>query len=218
MPTRIASLRAIVFDFDGVILESADIKTDAFQELFAGYPEKRQAILEYHLNHIGISRYVKFEYITEKLLGLPYAESDRKRLGEEFSRLALEKILVCPEISGAQNLMLALKGKVLRAVASGTPEDELRQIVSARKMEDWFEEVWGTPRTKPEIIRDLIARHGFSAENVLMVGDGLTDYKAAQETGVRFLAREPGHVFTGMQVESVGDLSEMQSWLEGIAI
>jgi phosphoglycolate phosphatase-like HAD superfamily hydrolase len=213
MPTRLENLKAIVFDFDGVILESADIKTDAFLAVFAAHPEKRQEILDYHLSHVGISRYVKFEYITEKILGLPYDETERVRLGDEFSRQALEKILAYREIPGARTLLPQLKGKVVRAVASGTPEEELRQIVAARKMENWFEEVWGTPRTKPEILRDLMARHGFSANHVLMVGDGLTDYKAAQDTGVRFLAREPGRVFTGMVVDCVKDLTEMQTWL-----
>ena len=31
------SLQAVVFDFDGVILESAEVKTDAFVELYAGH-------------------------------------------------------------------------------------------------------------------------------------------------------------------------------------
>ena len=42
-----------MFDFDGVILESGDIKTQAFLELFAGYPQFRGTILEYHLGHWG---------------------------------------------------------------------------------------------------------------------------------------------------------------------
>jgi phosphoglycolate phosphatase-like HAD superfamily hydrolase len=215
MPNRLATLRAIVFDFDGVILESADIKTEAFRDLFSQYPEKSEEIIAYHLKYIGISRYVKFEHITKNILGLPYTEAERERLGREFSRMAVEKILACPEIHGARGLLAHLRGKVLRAVASGTPEDELHGIVAARGMQDWFDEVWGTPRTKPEILRDVMTRHGFPPSEVLMVGDGMTDYKAAQETGTLFLAREPGHVFADLSVDRVRDLYEMQAWLEG---
>ncbi|GAF78578.1 unnamed protein product, partial [marine sediment metagenome] len=33
-------IKAIIFDFDGVIVESSDIKTEAFRELFQDYPQK----------------------------------------------------------------------------------------------------------------------------------------------------------------------------------
>lgn len=158
--SRLSRLRAIAFDFDGVILESADIKTVAFVELFAAYPDRQSAIRDYHLENIGISRYVKFEYIHRVILGLPYDDLVREALGAEFTRLTKARILACPEVPGARELLAGLQGRVLRVVASGTPEGELRDIVKERGLTGWFEEVWGTPRTKQEILRDLMARHG----------------------------------------------------------
>jgi HAD superfamily hydrolase (TIGR01549 family) len=211
---RIDSLRAIVFDFDGVILESADIKTRAFMALYAAYPEKLPAIREYHLSHAGISRYVKFEYFQKEILGLSYTEEDRVRLSAEFERLTYEEILRCPEVAGAEQLLRRLGGRVLRIVASGTPHEELRKIVADRGMGSWFDETWGTPRTKPEILIDVLARHGLDGGSVLMVGDGLSDYQAAREAGVRFLAREKDTIFAELDVEKVRDLAEMGEWLE----
>lgn len=211
---RIDTLRAIAFDFDGVILESADIKTAAFMALYADYPEKLPAIREYHLTNAGISRYVKFEYIQTKILGLPYTERDREQRSAEFERLTHEQILRCPEVSGAAALLRGLKGRVLRIVASGTPQNELEKIVAERGMAGWFEEVWGTPRTKPDILRDLLTRHGLSPQDVLMVGDGMSDYQAATDTGIRFLAREKDSVFAEVAVEKVKDLIEVGIWLE----
>jgi phosphoglycolate phosphatase-like HAD superfamily hydrolase len=211
---RIDLLTAVVFDFDGVILESADIKTRAFLALYAAYPEKLPAIREYHLNHVGISRYVKFEYIQGEILGLHYTDADRARLSAEFERLTLEQILRCPEVPGAAQLLRQLGGRVLRVVASGTPHEELQKIVAHRGMSGWFDEVWGTPRTKPEILLDVLTRHHLPPQRVLMVGDGMSDYQAARETGVRFLARETDAVFEGLPVEKVRDLEEMGEWLE----
>jgi phosphoglycolate phosphatase-like HAD superfamily hydrolase len=207
-------LRAIVFDFDGVILESHDIKTEAFLALFAQYPEKLDAIRSYHLNNVGISRFVKFEHIVREILRRPYTEEDRERLGAEFARLTHERILACPEVPGAQSLLPRLGGRVLRIVASGTPEEELRQIVRERGIADWFDEVWGTPRTKTEILRDAMTRHGLPPPSVLMVGDGMSDYKAACEAGVGFLARAIDTAFNGVDVEKVRNLEEMGIWLE----
>jgi len=211
---RIDTLRAIAFDFDGVILESVDIKTQAFMALYAAFPERLPAIREYHLSNAGISRYVKFEYIQTKILGLPFTDRDREWQSAEFARLTYEQILRCPEVPGAAGLLQSLGGRVLRIVVSGTPQDELRKIVADRGMAGWFDEVWGTPRTKPEILRDVLKTHVLDAGSVLMVGDGISDYQAAREVGVRFLAREKDSVFAGVAADKVRDLTEMAAWLE----
>jgi beta-phosphoglucomutase-like phosphatase (HAD superfamily) len=211
---RIDSLRAIVFDFDGVILESANIKTEAFLELYAGYPGKQQAIRDYHVGQAGISRYVKFEHIQKNILGLPYTEADKKRVSAEFERLTRERIFRCPQVPGAEALLLGLRGKVLRIVGSGTPQPELELIVERRGMREWFEEWWGSPRMKADILRDVMARYQLPPEKVLMVGDGMSDYDAARQTGTRFLARETETAFDRLKVDKVRDMKEMQSWLE----
>jgi HAD superfamily hydrolase (TIGR01549 family) len=213
MAKRIDSLRAVVFDFDGVILESADIKTDAFLAMYAHYPEHLAEIRRYHLANTGISRYVKFEHIQRVILGLSYTEEDRRRLSAEFERFTHEKIFTCPQVPGAEELLRRLQGRVLRIVASGTPQAELDRIVAGRGMGGWFDEVWGTPRTKPEILREVLARHALDPQSVLMVGDGMSDYQAAREIGTRFLAREADDVFAGVAVEKVRDLTELGTWL-----
>ena len=51
-------IEAIIFDFDGVILESADIKTNAFRTLFEKEsPELINKIISYHFKNMGISRF-----------------------------------------------------------------------------------------------------------------------------------------------------------------
>ena len=53
-------IKAVIFDFDGVILESADIKTESFKDMVSDYPmEIAEQFVEYHMQHMGISRFVK---------------------------------------------------------------------------------------------------------------------------------------------------------------
>jgi phosphoglycolate phosphatase-like HAD superfamily hydrolase len=75
-------------------------------------------------------------------------------------------------------------------VVSGTPGDELQMIVSRRGLGPVFREVHGTPREKPEVLRDVMARFGMSPAELLFIGDGISDYQAARATGVAFLARD----------------------------
>jgi|SRR5688500_13091429 len=206
--------KAVIFDFDGVILESVDIKTEAFADLFSEYPEHREAIIQYHLENLGISRFHKFEWIYSELLQRDLDEEQSGRLGDLFSKIVLDRILSCPFVSGAQQLLRDLQGKSLLFVASGTPQEELIHIVESRGIKHYFTEVWGTPRSKVEIISSIQLRFDLANEEVLFIGDGMSDYSAAEQTGVRFLARQNGSdQWDRLGIYSVPDLWAMRSML-----
>ena len=191
MTSNGTSLRAIVFDFDGVILESADVKTEAFVELYAEHgPGVVEQVRAHHLANLGLSRFKKFEWIAENVLGAPLTDAERARLGDRFSELALEKVLAAEFVAGAEAALARLATRYLLFVASGTPQDELMLIVERRGLATRFREVHGTPTEKPQILRDIMTRHELAPCEVLFVGDGLTDHKAAAATGVEFLARD----------------------------
>lgn len=180
---------AIVFDFDGVLVESADIKTEAFRELFSCYGDRAGEIVTYHQLHMGISRYVKFRYFYENILGQELSHEREMELGERFSRIVLARILKAPFVAGTLDFLEAHYRKTPLFIASGTPDDELRYIASQRGISHYFKEIHGTPRTKPEILMDILARYSWRASDVVFVGDAESDLKAAAESGVRFVAR-----------------------------
>jgi phosphoglycolate phosphatase-like HAD superfamily hydrolase len=182
-------IRAVVFDFDGVILESADVKTNAFVELYAEHGDDVVArVREHHLANLGVSRFKKFAWIAEHVFGRPLADGESAQLGDRFSALALAKVLTVPFVPGAE---VALERIALPMfVASGTPQEELELIVERRGITPRFREVHGTPREKPVILRDLMARHGLAPAETLFIGDGMSDHQAAVATGVEFLARD----------------------------
>ncbi|MFH7588150.1 HAD family hydrolase, partial [Oceanimonas smirnovii] len=53
----------LVFDCDGVVLNSNKVKTEAFYKAALPYGEAAaQAMVDYHVAHGGVSRYKKFAY------------------------------------------------------------------------------------------------------------------------------------------------------------
>lgn len=182
-------IKAIIFDFDGVLVESAEIKTEAFGQLFSIYPDKAHEIVEYHKGNMGISRYVKFRYFYENILGKELSHNEEIELGEKFSQIVLGKVLKAPFVAGALDFLDKYHKKIPLFIASGTPEEELNNIVRQRGISRYFEEIHGTPRKKPEIITDILSRYSLSAPEVVFVGDAESDLKAAKETGVHFIAR-----------------------------
>ena len=181
----------IFFDFDGVLIESSDVKTQAFAELFADAPVERvDRILEYHRANAGISRFRKFDWIYETLLEKPLPEQKREELGRRFSEIVLQQVLDAPLVPGAEEALESLHESLPLYVVSGTPHEELEYIVSKRRLIHYFRGVYGSPATKPEVVRKLLSAHELPPDRALFVGDGPSDHHAAVETGVHFLARD----------------------------
>ena len=70
-----AKLEAIILDFDGIILESVEVKTWVFKKLFEQYPDQLPLVLRYHMENGGVSRYVKFRHIYRSILKRPLTKS-----------------------------------------------------------------------------------------------------------------------------------------------
>ncbi|GAB6094254.1 HAD hydrolase-like protein [Desulfatiferula olefinivorans] len=181
--------QAFFFDFDGVVLDSVNIKTEAFAQMFRPYgPDVERAVVQYHLDNGGVSRFRKFEYYYRQLLHEDISPDRLDELGAEFSRIALNNVLKAPFIDGAIETLSEIRRQGLPAfVVSGTPEDEVRHIVRERNLEDYFIEVHGSPRKKHEIVQDIAVRFGFDLKRCLFVGDALTDYEASRICGTDFL-------------------------------
>src|SRR5271166_1937444 len=107
LPDIEAHLDAIIFDFDGVIVESTDIKTEAFRSLFADWSEKLEAIVDLHQRHAGIDRLVKFEVIYREILCLPLTAERKAALAARFAELVVERVVACPLVPGAAAFLAA---------------------------------------------------------------------------------------------------------------
>lgn len=186
------SIRAIIFDFDGVIAESMDIKTQAFVHLFKEYPkEVVKKIVEFHLNNGGLSRYKKFRIIYRDFLNKRLTKKEEKRLAREFSKFCYDKMINCSFVKGAEDFLEKNYKKYMFFIASGTPQGEIDSIVRDRGLNKYFKEVWGSPKSKGEISRMILDKYNLKREEVVFVGDAPTDYRGAEEAGIKFIARIP---------------------------
>lgn len=183
------SYQCMFFDFDGVVLESGDIKTEAFLELYDGLGITEE-VRNHHLSNQGVSRYGKFKWIAENLLNQTYTEEMGQELGNRFSALVKQKVIAAPFVPGFTDMMEQVAEKEIYCViASGTPHTELISIVKERKIGDWFDEVHGSPAKKNEIVEDVLSRKGFDRSSCLFYGDASTDHEAAKKTSLDFYAR-----------------------------
>ena len=205
-------IKAIIFDFDGVILESASIKTDAFAKMAEAYPaEVRGKFMAFHMANMGISRKVKFQYLLETLLGESCTEEKLAALGQSFSEIVHEKILAAQFVPGAKEFLETAYHKLHFYIASGTPQEEMRNIAAERGIAKYFKAVYGSPATKEEIAERIIREQEYGKKEVLFVGDADTDLLAAKHCGIHFVGRStPGNVGAFREVkDKIDDLRQL---------
>ncbi len=207
--------KVLIFDFDGVLLESVEIKDYAFKTLFKDYPEHLEKIMEYHLSNNATVRFEKFKYITEKILGKSYNKGTEKRLSKIFSSLVFRSLVECPFVLGAEEILDFFQDKISIYLASRSPAAELEKILEIRKLKKYFKKIYAVPWLKPDAIRDIMDRENIIPENIVFVGDSDEDLRAAQSTGVFFIGRDSGKSFHEASIPIFKDMFEVRDFLRG---
>lgn len=205
--------QAVFFDFDGVLVDSTAIKTEAFRQLFQAYGKGvvRQ-VITHHQQHGGISRVEKIRHIHQHVLGRSLREQEVAEWAARYSSLVVEQVVACRWIAGAEKFLQEMSGSIPLFVISGTPEEELVEIVQRRGMDRYFKAIHGSPVRKPEHVRNLLDRYCLDPAHCLFVGDAMTDYLAARETGVPFIGIQ-GEVPFPEDTEVLPDCRQLAKWV-----
>lgn len=206
-------IRVIVLDFDGTLIESVDVKTDAFRELFRDYEEVRDQILAYHLQHNGVSRLIKLRHIYEHFLKLPYDGKTEQQVTERFSALVFDRVVRCPYVPGAFEFLRYYAPLCPLYVASSSPQGELERVIATRGIDHWFRGVFGAPQSKTEAIKNLLAHEGLPPEHAVFIGDSVEDYRVALEVGTRFIARQNKESFARANIPVFPDMAAIHGFL-----
>ncbi|WP_321813184.1 MULTISPECIES: HAD family hydrolase [unclassified Paraburkholderia] len=183
------NIRAIAFDFDGVILDSVSLKAELFISSypFPLKPREKEEILAYQAAHGGIGRVEKFEHFERAVFG---REPDSKviaALAKRYSTLLMERVLFCSELPGARAFLERFESEISLHLVSGTSHDDLLKIVSDRDMARLFKTVTGAPTGKIEAFTVIARETNIDFENILAIGDSTTEYEAAKRLGMPFV-------------------------------
>lgn len=181
-------IKAIIYDFDGVICDSVDVKTKAFALLYEPYGEQIQRqVIQYHLDHGGISRHEKIRFYHNELLGIDISDDEVLEMGEQFAKLVKDKVIQSEYIPGAYEFIKSYAIEFPQFVCTGTPEEEILEIIDKRNIGHFFAGIYGAPKKKTEIISRILSAAGLLADEVVYFGDALTDYNAAKYFDMPFI-------------------------------
>jgi phosphoglycolate phosphatase len=182
----------VVFDFDGTLVQSADVKHVAFFEIFPEeYASAVGAVLK--RDPEGSRNRVIPAMIAEAAAkGLPTASLQADKLLNAYSRRVAAGVEGAPEVPGVREILKTVGEHASVYIASTTPQQELLRHLELRDWTKWVQEAYGFPAEKPKVVKSLLDRHGCVPQRLLVVGDGETDEAAARSNGCAFLKAAPG--------------------------
>ena len=179
---------AFFFDFDGVLADSVEVKTEAFAKLYEPYgPEVVAQVIEHHRRHGGMTRTDKFRYYHRNYLGRELSVKEMAELCQQFSELVVDEVVTAPEISGAGEFLNKWCFRLPCFVISATPEEEIREIIRRRGMTNYFKDVLGAPVSKNDNLARLLDKFRLNPAKCCLFGDAESDYQAANTCGVKFI-------------------------------
>lgn len=195
-PSFASNFDAIVYDYDGTLTDTADVKADAWLHAAVAtwpeYPVWSAYFQTLPQVFAGVSR--------EAILYRACAAAPPIRTGYgAFQVPVVDELLRLIKNYITESMPTSMRGveshlerdlglnDMLRFIVSGAPQDEVQAGISALGFDDYFEAVWGNEDpnlTKFDRLVQLIEQHKLTPSRVLYIGDTSQDMLAARDAGM----------------------------------
>jgi phosphoglycolate phosphatase-like HAD superfamily hydrolase len=206
-----------IFDCDGVILDSNQLKIDAMKAALEKAildPKIVESCVDYFSKNFGRSRFHHVDVFIENFIGLKGDASNslREQLLKDYSTQCKKLYLTANVTPGFFELLNQLEG--VKYVASGSEQEELREIFETRKFNSCFKNIFGSPAKKSQLLKNIL-----EAENnkkAIMIGDALSDLESALTNNIDFIGYLPfSNVASELQEQAqFAGFNVIQNWEE----
>ena len=178
----------IIFDCDGVLIDSNSIKTIAFKKLFVDHNKKDiNKLITYHLENNGKSRYDKIKYFYNEILHKEISNIEINAYAKKYSELSLSKILKKKLNPYVLKILKILKNENKNLyVISGADEKDLKLKLKKKKIFNYFTKVKGSPNTKNNNFFEINEKN-LDINKFIYVGDSKYDYEFTKKIGISFV-------------------------------
>ena len=186
MTASLETARAIVFDFDGTLVDSNEIKWSGFEHVFSEYADHLAEIGAYCRGSNHTIRGEKFRFVCEQILHIEYTSEREGLLHERYAAYTTEGVVRAPEIPGAAQFVRQVSDRPT-ALLSSTPHAILMEILHRKGWQSMFKVVQGAPVVKRDWLEQYRTAIGCAAREILFFGDTDEDAASARASGCEFV-------------------------------
>jgi len=181
-------VKCVVFDFDGTLIESNEIKRRTFYEVTKNLVDA-DILLDKILSYPDSGdRYDIFDTLIIELKLDREVFVSASKLSDSYTKICEYEISRAPEIKGAVKTIKELRSLGVKIfISSATPEITLQKIIDMRGWKDMINMALGSPDSKIDHLQTILTKNKYSISEVVYVGDSEIDRDAALLVGCRFV-------------------------------
>lgn len=181
------NIKIIIFDFDGVVVNTHSIKSKVFLELYKSHGKKiLNKIKNYQLINGGINRFEKFEYFHKKFLKTNITKKIKAELNNKFNLFYFSKL---KKIKVSKSLLNFIKSNYYYSlyISSAAPRKEILYILKKFKIIKYFKNIYSSNLPKEKHIQLIKKIEKRKNSSYVFIGDMISDYKVAKKTKINFI-------------------------------
>jgi len=210
-------IRALIFDFNGVIVESTDQNAQIYAEIFSDFGQSVvHQIKEHYKQTGGIPRQKRIEMYLREFAGVEPTESLIEEYSNKFRQKYLKSLEFVELVPCVREFFTIYENKYDIFLSSGAPQQDIPEMLRRLNLEKYFLRGYGAPKTKTEHINDILCTYAYKPDEVIFIGDSPKDKEAAQNNGIFFIARERGLDSLKKEQYKIFDLCELAKEIERI--
>jgi len=181
-------MKTILWDFDGVILDSMKVRDKGFEIIFKDFEKNKvEQLLEYHRINGGLSRYVKIKYFYNEILGKEISNERVLEYAEKFSEVMRERLIDPKNLIQESVAFIKENYKQYNFhIVSGSDQKELRFLCKELKLDSYFISIYGSPTPKNDLVLNAINKFNYNKKNICLIGDSINDFEAADKNNIKF--------------------------------
>ena len=178
----------VIFDFDGVIIDSNIVKEKTFQRVFHNLNAEQNAYVSaYHHDNLGVPRSEKIAHLYRYFYEKEIAAQALNQLCLRFSEVSLRELSSRQYlISDTISFVREIHSQKRLYVASAASEDDVIYLCKKHNINQFFEATFGSPQSKIALVENICGKN--LGDKICLVGDSIHDFLAADANGVDFYA------------------------------
>ncbi len=186
--SKFFSYETYIFDFDGTLVLSNEIKREGFIKCVENYEYGSEIINKIMKSETKIDRYFIFKKFSEII----YDDKTKQKYIyekclENYGEYTLKKIINLKPILGSIELLNQLKNiRKKLYINSATPFSDLELILKNRNLNCYFNKIFGLEGSKLENLKKIKDDSNSLKNKMIMIGDGKDDLKATKEFNINF--------------------------------
>lgn len=180
--------KVLIFDFDGVIVDSNKLKSKAFKILYKKHKTHIGQILYFHEKFTSLNRYKKIRYINKHIIKQHYDIKDINEYISKFNKISFSLLIKSSYLPGLVKLLRNNYSKREIVINSAAPKFEISLFLENKIINKYVSYVYGAPNSKLKNFRKIFRKYSdFKLKHFIYFGDSISDYEFSKKVNIDFI-------------------------------